>query len=145
MEERLKASISAKVEHPCLDVKGRFGYAKVRYRGLAKNRERVALLLAFQPKEIPTLAGGRLKQGVVGPEPSRKPKKVGKARKPPPKASNQSAEALTEPPTNPRSWLSLRCSEVPWYYNDALIGEVIPARKLYLAQCRCNFSMIADS
>ena len=75
LEERLKASISAKVEHPCLDVKGRFGYAKVRCRGLAKNRERVALLLAFQPKEIPTLAAGRLTQGVVGPEPSRNPKK----------------------------------------------------------------------
>ncbi len=43
--ERVKASIRAKVEHPFLDVKGLFGYAKVRYRGLAKNRERLALLL----------------------------------------------------------------------------------------------------
>ena len=47
LEERLKASISAKVEHPSLDVKGRFGYAKVRYRGLAENTERVALLLGL--------------------------------------------------------------------------------------------------
>ena len=45
--ERVKASIRAKVEHPFLDVKGLFGYAKVRYRGLAKNRERLALLLGL--------------------------------------------------------------------------------------------------
>ena len=34
-------------EHPFLYVKRRFGYAKVRYRGLAKNRQRIALLLGF--------------------------------------------------------------------------------------------------
>ena len=53
--ERNKASIRAKslpptrsgVEHPFLDVKRQFGYAKVRYRGLAKNTERVALLLGL--------------------------------------------------------------------------------------------------
>ena len=45
--ERCKASIRAKVEHPFLDVKGLFGYAKVRYRGLVKNTERVALLLGL--------------------------------------------------------------------------------------------------
>ena len=33
--EKVKASIRAKVEHPFLDVKQIFGYAKVRYRGLA--------------------------------------------------------------------------------------------------------------
>ena len=44
LREKVKASIRAKVEHPFLDVKGLFGYAKVRYRGLAKNRERLALL-----------------------------------------------------------------------------------------------------
>ena len=33
--------------HPFLDVKLRFGYAKVRYRGLAKNTERVALPLGL--------------------------------------------------------------------------------------------------
>ena len=32
------------MEHPFLDVKRVFGYAKVRYRGLAKNTERMALL-----------------------------------------------------------------------------------------------------
>ena len=45
--EKIKASIRAKVEHPFLDLKQLFGYAKVRYRGLAKNTERVALLLGL--------------------------------------------------------------------------------------------------
>ena len=45
--ERAKASLRAKVEHPFLAVKRRFGYDKVRYRGLAKNRERLALLLGL--------------------------------------------------------------------------------------------------
>ena len=37
LAENCKASVRAKVEHPFLYVKRRFGYAKVRYRGLAKN------------------------------------------------------------------------------------------------------------
>ena len=45
--ERRKASVRAKVEHPFLDVKCRFGYAKVRYRGLAKNTQRIAVLLGL--------------------------------------------------------------------------------------------------
>ena len=45
--EKVKASIRAKVEHPFLDVKRLWGYAKVRYRGLAKNTERLALLLGL--------------------------------------------------------------------------------------------------
>ena len=45
--EKAKASIRAKVEHPFLDVKRIFGYGKVRYRGLAKNTERMALLLGL--------------------------------------------------------------------------------------------------
>ena len=45
--ERTKASVRAKVEHPFLKVKGLFGYAKVRYWGLAKNTERLALLLGL--------------------------------------------------------------------------------------------------
>ena len=45
--ERTKAPVRAKVEHPFLKVKGLFGYAKVRYRGLAKNTERLALLLGL--------------------------------------------------------------------------------------------------
>ena len=45
--ERRKASVRAKVEHPFLSVKRHFGYAKVRYRGLAKNTQRIAMLLGF--------------------------------------------------------------------------------------------------
>ena len=45
--EKRKASVRAKVEHPFLYIKRHFGYAKVRYRGLAKNTQRLALLLGF--------------------------------------------------------------------------------------------------
>ena len=45
--ERDKASVRAKVEHPFLRVKRLFGYAKVRYRGLARNAERLALLFGL--------------------------------------------------------------------------------------------------
>ena len=45
--EKAKASVRAKVEHPFLYLKRHFGYAKVRYRGLAKNTQRIALLLGF--------------------------------------------------------------------------------------------------
>ena len=45
--ERVKASIRAKVEHPFLKVKRLFGYGKVRYRGLSKNAERLAMLLGL--------------------------------------------------------------------------------------------------
>ena len=44
---RRKTAVRAKVEHPFLYVKRRFGYAKVRYRGLAKNRERLSLLFGL--------------------------------------------------------------------------------------------------
>ena len=47
LEEKRKASVRAKVEHPFLYVKRHFGYAKVRYRGLAKNTQRLALLLGL--------------------------------------------------------------------------------------------------
>ena len=46
--EKLKASVRAtKVEHPFLYVKRHFGYAKVRYRGLGKNTQRLAVLLGL--------------------------------------------------------------------------------------------------
>lgn len=45
--ERLKASVRAKVEHPFRYVKRQFDYAKVRYRGLHKNTQRISLLLGF--------------------------------------------------------------------------------------------------
>ena len=41
--ERRKASIRPKVDHPFLYVKRHFGYAQVRYRGLAENRTRLCL------------------------------------------------------------------------------------------------------
>ena len=45
--EKEKASVRAKVEHPFQWVKGWFGYRKVRYRGLMKNTQRLALLFGF--------------------------------------------------------------------------------------------------
>ncbi len=42
--EKAKASVRAKVEHPFRYVKRMFGYKKVRYRGLAKNTQRISLL-----------------------------------------------------------------------------------------------------
>ena len=47
IEEKVKASIRAKVEHPFLRVKRLFGYGKVSYRGLSKNTERLAMLLGL--------------------------------------------------------------------------------------------------
>ncbi len=47
LAEKEKASVRAKVEHPFLKVKRIFDYGKVRYRGLAKNRQRLALLLGL--------------------------------------------------------------------------------------------------
>ena len=45
--EKGKASVRAKVEHPFLYVKRHFGYSKVRYRGLAKNTQRLMALLGL--------------------------------------------------------------------------------------------------
>ena len=45
--EKEKASVRAKVEHPFLKVKRIFDYGKVRYRGLAKNTQRLTLLLGL--------------------------------------------------------------------------------------------------
>jgi transposase, IS5 family len=42
--EQIKASIRAKVEHPFRVIKRQFGYAKARYRGLAKNAAQVTTL-----------------------------------------------------------------------------------------------------
>ena len=47
LTEKHKASVRAKVEHPFLKVKRIFGYAKVRYWGLAKNTDRLALLFGL--------------------------------------------------------------------------------------------------
>lgn len=45
--EKIKASIRAKVGHPFRYIKQVFGYGKVRYRGLAKNNNRLHLLAAL--------------------------------------------------------------------------------------------------
>jgi IS5 family transposase len=45
--ERVKAGISAKVEHPFQVIKCAFGFTKVRYRGLAKNTARLQTLFAL--------------------------------------------------------------------------------------------------
>ena len=45
--EACKSSVRAKVEHVFFYVKQMFGYGKVRYRSLAKNENRLALLLGF--------------------------------------------------------------------------------------------------
>ena len=47
VSEKRKASVRAKVEHPFLYIKRHFGYAKVRYRGLSKNTQRLMTLLGF--------------------------------------------------------------------------------------------------
>lgn len=45
--EHIKASIRAKVEHPCRVIKRQFGHVKVRYRGLAKNTAQLHTLFAL--------------------------------------------------------------------------------------------------
>lgn len=45
--EYIKASVRAKVEHSFFYIKRMFGYSKVRYRGLAKNENRLYLLAGF--------------------------------------------------------------------------------------------------
>ena len=45
--EQRKARIRAKVEHPFRVIRLQFRYAKVRYRGLAKNAARLTMLFAF--------------------------------------------------------------------------------------------------
>ena len=45
--QKLNADILAKVEHPFRIVKQQFGYAKVRYMGLAKNTARMTMLFAL--------------------------------------------------------------------------------------------------
>jgi IS5 family transposase len=46
-KNRNKSSVRAKVEHPFLILKKIFGFAKVRYRGIAKNEERLNVACAL--------------------------------------------------------------------------------------------------
>ncbi len=45
--ENAKAQVRAKVEHPFRVIKHQFGYTKVRFRGLAKNRTLMVTLFAL--------------------------------------------------------------------------------------------------
>ncbi|WP_458367910.1 transposase [Microbulbifer thermotolerans] len=42
--EKIKASVRTKVEHAFFYIKRMFGYRKIRYRGLAKNTNRLYVL-----------------------------------------------------------------------------------------------------
>ena len=95
--ERAKASLRAKVEHPFLAVKRRFGYDKVRYRGLAKNRERLALLLGLT-NLLQSRAPTRLTRGDV--RPPRPSKRDGRANV---------APDLPRPPPLPSSLSNTTC------------------------------------
>ena len=44
---RRKSSVRSKIEHPFLTLKRIWGFAKVRYRGLAKNANRAFAMLAM--------------------------------------------------------------------------------------------------
>ncbi len=68
--ERARASVRAKVEHPFLYLKRRFGYARVRYRGLAKNRQRIALLPGFANSPTSSTPSDRTKPLADIPPPS---------------------------------------------------------------------------
>jgi IS5 family transposase len=45
--EYLKASVRAFVEHPFRIIKCKFGFRKTRYRGVAKNDNKLAMLFAL--------------------------------------------------------------------------------------------------
>lgn len=61
--ERLKASVRAKVEHPFRVLKCQFKYAKVRYRGLAKNTAQLMTLFALSNL---WMVRKRMLQGALG-------------------------------------------------------------------------------
>ena len=56
-EERRKASVRARAEHPYQIARRTFGYAKVRYRGIAKNASRIPALLASANLPVCARAG----------------------------------------------------------------------------------------
>jgi len=61
---RTKSKVRAKVEHCFLIIKRIFGFDKVRYRGLAKNRHRLQVTCAhgeLVQRPTSSLAGGELK------------------------------------------------------------------------------------
>ena len=61
--EELKARVRAKVEHPFRVIKCQFGFAKVRYKGLAKNTAQLVTLFAWSNL---WMARRRILQGAQG-------------------------------------------------------------------------------
>ena len=59
--ENRKSSVRSKVEHPFLIVKRQFGYAKVVYRGIAKNLNRFHVLFA-SANLLMCIRAGRIKE-----------------------------------------------------------------------------------
>ena len=59
--ENRKSSVRSKVEHPFLIVKRQFGYAKVVYRGIAKNMNRFHVLFA-SANLLMCIRAGRIKE-----------------------------------------------------------------------------------
>ncbi len=62
--ENRKSSVRSKVEHPFLIVKRQFGYAKVVYRGIAKNMNRFHVLFA-STNLLMCIRAGRIKEFTV--------------------------------------------------------------------------------
>ncbi len=52
--ERTKASIRAKVEHPFYVIKNLFGYRKMRYKGLTKNQVQIFSLFGLANRVLAT-------------------------------------------------------------------------------------------
>ena len=114
VEEKDKASVRAKVEHPFLKAKRLFGYAKVRYRGLAKNRERLALLLGLgNLLTARSPLGRRTRGGVVCPT----PRLTSKGLKGPARRASRGAgkgrKTLLKHRQGPENRLRPVCSEFP--------------------------------
>ena len=59
-KNRTKSNVRAKVEHPFLVIKRVFSFAKVRYRGLAKNTHRLWVSCGLANLHRPASAGARL-------------------------------------------------------------------------------------
>ncbi len=109
LRERDKASVRAKVEHPFLYVKPHFGYRKVRYRELAKNTERIALLLAGRYSTARAAGAGSIRPRGVQLR-DHQPEHADLARFQPviaPKTTEADTLRPAPPPERP-------CSELPW-------------------------------
>ena len=71
--EKAKASVRAKVEHPFLDVKRNFGYAKARYRGVGKERGAAGAVVGYIQSEAGAGHFGLAVQGRLRPKAGQAP------------------------------------------------------------------------